>query len=535
MAIDLANFAVDDNDEDVEMLKEMSREFANPISYKIRNEQVCIKGGKKINCRDITKFKVNKDTRMVKPVWACTAEEDGKVVDMLPLLSYGIPSALMLASELFMSAIPNPNLEINVYPDEVCRIGVVFAPDSLNDLLPLCDSMYPSCPELHTRESVMFAEQLLTSKLNGDEMHAASIMSIISQKPQLIGCWVVLTDIVEEDCVELGSFSSHTYLSKNKFLSNTELTCVQITAIFCYHMFMQHSMSSHKFGDLSEVDSVLQNAFFDHLGVDEFGSLVVGDLWQDKEGPKGISINEYHASERWMDIYDAPSVPYDVWAITGVYNIEAIGLLIRSTQQADQYVRSVDKYRGRIREIVELQESNERVIKKLSNDKDEVLLKMEDMERKHKEEIAKLVYERDVARDRCARYEEEIQMYRDTTVSYYSDDDGQEEEKLKEHTLEERIAFINDYSIMVAGGDANFMERLSKIGVTSVTQYTEKTRLPVSARFDFYCIASKYIGHKTVWFVQSNFNTQGCLFYFNGTNAEKFVIAASDFITSYFD
>lgn len=122
--------------------------------------------------------------------------------------------------------------------------------------------------------------------------------------------------------------------------------------------------------------------------------------------------------------------------------------------------------------------------------------------------------------------------------SYYCE--GDESESVLEDgvvSLEEMVAYLNEFKLTMIGGRIDILQKLQEYGCTGVVQVDSETALKgTTQNTDFFCINTQFVAHKVIRLVESRYKCQkDQMFYFNGTNTEALIKSAYDFIKKWMD
>lgn len=551
MAIDLSKFVIDERDPAFEAARIVCNELSRPLAYKIRNSLVCAKGIRKFPTKDITRFVVRTvggnslrpTGGLVEPVWDSKEpiKEGDVVLDLLPLIAYGVPSVVMLSSQLLSKIVRNNDMSITLRPNDVKRRHPKIDCHALDECSVLLDNMLINVLELASEESLQCAEQICMERMNGVDRSAASLLSMVNTSDLLVTSYMLLADVMSNDIPELGPFAElHDYkLRKGGRLSvtNTERVCVSLTCIWLMHLLSVLYNGDFKFEDEIFLE-IFNREFFKALGNDEIGTYIrTGVVLQMKMSNGGVvkTRNQLDNDLLFEKLYGCKLTTVNCGDMH-IFNNRVFSIARAYYKQVGVNSEIHSKSLDKISEVENERDVMAANVREMKDQVEKFQADVESVRSEYEQRVKMLQYSNDVLRNRVQELEEELSMFKSDLFMYYSDDKTESDESTApKMSMEERVDLINSFNVLVCGGEASFGEKISKCGVTSVSQYYDTTRMPVGNKYDFYCICSKHIAHKSVFFLQSHFDINGKLFYFNGTNAEMFIRAASDFISNWFD
>lgn len=102
--------------------------------------------------------------------------------------------------------------------------------------------------------------------------------------------------------------------------------------------------------------------------------------------------------------------------------------------------------------------------------------------------------------------------------------------------LEDMIDFLNGFKFTMVGGRDELLSKLKEIGWTNVAQISSESASNTAMQSDFFCINTRFISHKIVRLVESDYASQrDQMFYYNGTNIQLLVQVCYDFVTAWFE
>ena len=122
---------------------------------------------------------------------------------------------------------------------------------------------------------------------------------------------------------------------------------------------------------------------------------------------------------------------------------------------------------------------------------------------------------------------------------FYADEDNLEEEneEISITTIEEMVALLNDFKILMVGGRTELLSKLNEYGWVNVDQVDKNnisTGVDVAKYSDFCVINTRFISHTLAHKVESVTESERRM-SFNGTNPEKLIVATYDFVKKYFE
>lgn len=104
-------------------------------------------------------------------------------------------------------------------------------------------------------------------------------------------------------------------------------------------------------------------------------------------------------------------------------------------------------------------------------------------------------------------------------------------------SVEDMLKFVNQFRLIIVGGIDSMQRRMEDMGFNNFYIVASKYSNSSTVAFgDFFCICTKFVGHKSVFEVQAQHGDQlDQFFYFNGTNTEMLLRVCYDFMKSWFD
>lgn len=554
MSIDLSKYA-EGIQGDVPILRKVCKELRKPLSYKIRDSKVVAKGGRKFPTIDLTRFVVRSyhgdngvraTSGRIEPIWDTEYEikSGDVVVNLLPLIAYGIPVTILLCERMAGHIVQNPSTYVSTRNSDTQKVESDIEPEALNECMFLVSNMLTNVVEVASKECLECAQQICKDLMLGADTSAASLLSIINNNDLLSTCFMFMTDILSSNDPDLGSLGRLYEYKKGRSgvlaITNTERACISLTCIWVVHLFRVLRPTGIPV-EFDEIYEILQMQFFKSLGNDEVGIYIrTGVHIAMQKTIKGASVsrNEMDNCFLFNELYGCTG-KRSVCGDVHVYSVDHFKVVKEYLKAVRKNTDAADLVKRNLEVRDKLYSDAQAKISSLEKSAQEFDTTLEQLRSEKDADIKQLSYENDRLKNRIRQLEEELSVLKSNALAYYSDDtsDGGEiaEAGSTQVSIEECVDNINQYSIMVAGGEPTFMDKLSKYGVTSVNQFYDMTRMPVGTRYDFYCIYTKFIAHKSVFFLQSHFETGNCLFYFNGTNVEAFIRAANDFINKWFE
>lgn len=157
------------------------------------------------------------------------------------------------------------------------------------------------------------------------------------------------------------------------------------------------------------------------------------------------------------------------------------------------------------------------------------------------DDIVSLKYSLSEKSNKIDNLQAELAIYKEKFGRLF-DDSIEDEVAITEETgvsLEEMVSFLNDFKIAIVGGRNNLMGYLAEKGLKNIVQLNEEqchTGSQTTIQCDFFCIQTKFIGHKIIRNVESKYPKQkGEMFYYNGTNADSLIRVCYHFITKWLE
>lgn len=122
----------------------------------------------------------------------------------------------------------------------------------------------------------------------------------------------------------------------------------------------------------------------------------------------------------------------------------------------------------------------------------------------------------------------------------FSDTECVDDDELSEDdsvTLEEMLAYINDFKFAMVGGQKNLISRLEEAGMKNVIQISGNGDIDGKRQVvDFIVIQTKFVAHKLVCKIREQYLHQAdTIFYYNGTNAEMLIKACYNYVKKWME
>ena len=548
MAIDVSDFGLDGQDKMV--IDAIVESLRSPVSFKIRNGNVCIRGGAKIPTKDITRFKVHRDpdtwkVGQVVPTWAKKElqYEEYNEVNLLPLIAIGLPICAAVSNTIQFTDVSS--VDITLYSDRAMSMEVATDYDLLNEMAPLYENMLINVTDLSLPETIDFAHECLISILNGPDICAEALMNVLNQENFISTIWIHMGAVLQSNSGKLGRLPTMISYEGKKggkifHVTATERAAIACTCLWVMHMLDMAGQLENMETSTTEIRQIYEQQFLAALGDDAVGDFITkGKLSRSSQKVKLGTHDEITRKQRdnqilFNDIYKVRCSYKDVRDMS-VYSWPRIKELIQRYEYRSKIQERLERSEELLDKADGKMKSNNDTIMKLTMERD--LLR--DENKKYSEQIEQLKrdyeYSLVTKTDRIKQLEEELAVLQSEAFSYYSDDVTIGDESTSEVPIEECVSNINQYNILVIGGEIQLLDKLSSYGVTSIKQYQDSAQFPQNTDIDFFCIHTRFVAHKIVHFIQSHFDTNGRMFYYNGTNIEKFIRSANDFINNWFE
>lgn len=120
--------------------------------------------------------------------------------------------------------------------------------------------------------------------------------------------------------------------------------------------------------------------------------------------------------------------------------------------------------------------------------------------------------------------------------STFADEDFADENGVVENpvTQEEMLEFVNQFRLVVIGGQDRIKTKLEAAGFTNFYCIDSEHASNTLVSGDFFCICAKFVSHKSIYMVESRYPTQlDEFFYFNGTNVNAMLRTCYEFMHGY--
>lgn len=535
-------------------LEDFHSRIKHPLSYKIRDSELRIKGGRRISCSDLTKFmvldKARKSSRskdiIVKPIWNWDNEEPGNIVDLTPMLAYGLPLVLKITNWAMAEYVNDDNNGFTLHEESDKRVLSEADPKIINKYGQVISSMLINSSKLASEDVLGCAMKILIESMCGPDNLAKCLMRLVNTNDQLCGAFVYIETLVNPNSLNSKVlFEPYTYTHKSNpriklHITHTELACVSLTLLWVASLVQVFSadevLTNLKY---DRIFYSLQQSFSYALGNDALGmyirrGIILDDTYrQNKQDLTRTQLDDWYLFNHVYDTQLDPGYTHTM----RVYPALTVGSLVElvgvTKDHCDYVLEAEEKLEEKDARIARLE--NELANSRKQNDmshleKQAAVDKLVDLKDDSQKEIDRL-------RARLRQTQEELESIRANLASYYSDEAilDENDNAVAEVPISECVENIKDYSILVTGGFPTFKDKLVSYGLTNITQNSDATRVPVGSKYDFYCLYTRYCGHKQVFYLKSHFDTEQRFFYFNGTSPEAFIRAANDFITKYFE
>lgn len=210
--------------------------------------------------------------------------------------------------------------------------------------------------------------------------------------------------------------------------------------------------------------------------------------------------------------------------------------LTKSYIDADQ----LRKYIGKIDSVTSLKKKLESVEanadSKLSRAITELEEKHSSVVKDYEKKIQDLEYQLSVKTDFITKLSAELEVANSKLDSMFTEEDLAVEALSSEDvSLEDMVDFLNGFKFTMVGGRDELLLKLNEIGWTNVSQISSESASG-TMQSDFFCINTRFISHKVVRLVESNYaNQKDQMFYYNGTNIQLLVQVCYDFVTAWFE
>lgn len=155
----------------------------------------------------------------------------------------------------------------------------------------------------------------------------------------------------------------------------------------------------------------------------------------------------------------------------------------------------------------------------------------------YEKKIIELEYQLSAKSDFITKLSNELEVANSKLESVFTEEDLAVEVLSSEDVpLEDMINFLNGFKFTMVGGRDELLSRLKEIGWTNVTQISSESASNTAMQSDFFCINTRFISHKIVRLVESDYASQrDQMFYYNGTNIQLLVQVCYDFVTAWFE
>lgn len=169
---------------------------------------------------------------------------------------------------------------------------------------------------------------------------------------------------------------------------------------------------------------------------------------------------------------------------------------------------------------------------------------VDDLNKKHsavvdsyEKRISELEYQLSAKSDFITKLSNELEVANSKLESVFTEEDLAVEVLSSEDIpLEDMVDFLNDFKFTMVGGRDELLSKLKEIGWTNVTQISSESASNTTMQSDFFCINTRFISHKIVRLVESDYASQrDQMFYYNGTNIQLLVQVCYDFVTAWFE
>lgn len=169
---------------------------------------------------------------------------------------------------------------------------------------------------------------------------------------------------------------------------------------------------------------------------------------------------------------------------------------------------------------------------------------VDDLNKKHsavvdsyEKRISELEYQLSAKSDFITKLSNELEVANSKLESVFTEEDLAVEVLSSEDiSLEDMVDFLNDFKFTMVGGRDELLSKLKEIGWTNVTQISSESASNTTMQSDFFCINTRFISHKIVRLVESDYASQrDQMFYYNGTNIQLLVQVCYDFVTAWFE
>lgn len=546
MSIDISEFRL--NPEEQRVMDAMSKDLESPLNYKIRGGNVCIKGGKKIPSKDLTRFVVSRSfdkdgfpTGNVLPVWY-SEKHAGKIVNLLPFIVVGLSASLSLVPAVLCEQ--TGGIEVPFFKGRECVKSEINL-NALAELRPLYENLLTNVKDLYSTDNVNFMHLALLSVLEGYDVCAYGLLNVANNKFYLPMSWIFLLDILRSNSRKLGRINKVVQYtvgrSKRHYtITNTERASLCAVSIWIMCVLKEFGVDEKLLTDFDRFLAGYQLEFLQSIGDDNVGEWLFGEypLYYDQT-IKTVTNGEIPRLEK-----DNQVLFNDVYG-TSVNIASAMDMscfhIGRIEEVYDHYTKMQevrDELLG-IRDAVKETEDNLRAATNTINKQQQEIEKLRSENESYKNSKGSIdsqhQFEVEKYTDRIKQLEEELSVLKENALSYYSDEDCEPENGVEERTIEQCVENINQYHILVVGGKANMLDELASYGVTSIEQFRDGARYPVSNSVDFFCVYAKFVAHKIIYYVRSHFNTDGRIVYYNGTNSEKMIRVLDDYINKWFE
>lgn len=155
----------------------------------------------------------------------------------------------------------------------------------------------------------------------------------------------------------------------------------------------------------------------------------------------------------------------------------------------------------------------------------------------YEKKIIELEYQLSAKSDFITKLSNELEVANSKLESVFTEEDLAVEVLSSEDIpLEDMIEFLNGFKFTMVGGRDDLLLKLKEIGWTNVAQISSESASNTTMQSDFFCINTRFISHKVVRLVESDYASQrDQMFYYNGTNIQLLVQVCYDFVTAWFE
>ena len=155
----------------------------------------------------------------------------------------------------------------------------------------------------------------------------------------------------------------------------------------------------------------------------------------------------------------------------------------------------------------------------------------------YEKKIIELEYQLSAKSDFITKLSNELEVANSNLESVFTEEDLAVEVLSSEDIpLEDMVEFLNGFKFTMVGGRDDLLLRLKEIGWTNIAQISSESASNTTMQSDFFCINTRFISHKVVRLVESDYSSQkDQMFYYNGTNIQLLVQVCYDFVTAWFE